>query len=199
MYKSVCSFFLSTIVLEAKDGTDPIHLTPQRPVRVQVTVRSEQKENKKYLVLCPTPCDHACASRRRSRTRYRTSAASPSRHRTPRCLYIISSFALPLVDQAPHALIWLLRRRRLCIVARSGGRGGGDGADRYRPHGCIEFAATTRGIKFHRRAAPAIRHRRFSLYRKARKANRRSVFYALPIRSTDTRRRLLRRVRCEPG
>lgn len=168
-----------------------------------------------YLVLWTTSRDHACASWGRSRscssTSY-TSTTSPSRHGTPRCLHI-RGLALPLINQASHALIRFLgrrRRRRRLFTRRDVDRR--DGASRNWPHRNIEStesasvaAGSGSGIGLHRRATSAtIRRRRLPLHREAWKTDRgRSAFCAQRLiqrrRNTEARRRLLRRVRRESG
>lgn len=161
-----------------------------------------------YLVLRTTSRDHACASWRRSRSRSctsYTSATFPSRHGTPRRLHI-GSLALPLVDQASHALIRPLGRRCRRLLTRRGvnRRNRRDGAYRDRPHRNIESTTSAAGggsgIGLYRRATTAaIRRRQFPLHREARKTDRGSVFCARLIRNTEARRWLLGRVCRESG
>jgi len=155
-----------------------------------------------YLVLGTTSRDHACASWGRSRCRSCTSytpATSPSRHGTPRCLRI-RSLALPLINQAPHAMIRLLGRRRRRLLTRRGVNRR-DSAYRDRPHRNIEStSAAGSSIGLYWRATPAaIRRRRFPLHREARETDRGSVFCARLIQHTETRRRLLRHVCRQSG
>jgi hypothetical protein len=162
-----------------------------------------------YLVLCTTSRDHACASWRRSRSRSstsHTSATFPSRHGTPRRIRI-RSLALPLINQASHALIRLLgrRRRRRRLLTRRG-INGRDGAYRDWPHRNIESTSTAAagssniGLLFRRATPAAIRRRRFPLHRETRKTDRGGAFCArLVVRNAEARRWLLRRVCRESG
>ena len=224
MYKSVCTYKLNPRSKKEKKTESRGQVLVQAIFKPCTSLSELNMKGKKrnpketmYLVLWTTSRDHACASWGRSRscssTSY-TSTTSPSRYGTPRCLHI-RGLALPLINQASHALIRFLgrRRRRRLFTRRDVDRR--DGASRDWPHRNIESTESTEsasvtagsgsGIRLNRRATSAtIRRRRLPLHREAWKTDRgRSAFCAQRFvqrrRNAEARRRLLRRVRRESG